>query len=267
MGNGDRLQLRPRRRPTARPAGALLVALTFLTAAGCGGRAGSRPAGDSEAAVVVAEAGMPIGPPEAAMPLGPGGEAGIYHPLEAGQTLYRLSILYDVPLDRLLEVNRIVDPTGIPAGSPIFVPGAARRLPYPGAVALLGWPLFGAITNRFAASGGGRGRHDGLDIDGDEGDPIRAAAAGRVVQAGRYGQYGRYVMIDHGDGLQTLYAHASRLLVRRGQEVAAGEMVALVGRTGNARGTHLHFEVLKNGRPVDPLPLLRGDSAARASGR
>ena len=198
--------------------------------------------------------------------IGPGGERGVYHRLEEGQTLYRLSLLYDVPLDRLLVINRIDDPTDIPSGSPIFIPGAKRLLPYPGQTrARLTWPLNGPVTSRFGIPRGRRSHHAGLDIDGTKGDPIYAAYGGQVLEAGRGGRYGRYILIDHGDGLQTLYAHASRLLVKRGQRVSAGDAVALVGQSGNARGTHLHFEVRRDGRPIDPLPFLRGTAPPRAA--
>lgn len=198
--------------------------------------------------------------------IGPEGVPGVYHRLESGQTLYRLALLYDVPLDRLLDINRIEDPTDIPAGSPVFIPGARRVLPYSGpGVARLSWPLQGPLTSRFGVSRGRSSHHAGLDIDGEKGDPIHAAAAGRVLEAGRGGRYGNYVLIDHGEGLQTLYAHASRLLVKRGQRVVVGDEIALVGQSGNARGTHLHFEVRRNGRTVDPLPYLPGGAPARAA--
>ncbi|MFQ5877834.1 MAG: murein hydrolase activator EnvC family protein, partial [Acidobacteriota bacterium] len=118
-------------------------------------------------------------------------------------------------------------------------------------------------------------RHDGVDIDGRRGDTIVAAAAGRVAEAGTGRGYGKMVLIEHGGGLTTLYAHASKLLVRVGERVRAGEPVARVGRSGNARGTHLHFEVRRHGRPIDPLPLLRsgaprprtrGEATSRAGG-
>lgn len=224
---------------------------------GCGGRALQLPASEPSTTDNESRTGQVTGP---------GGERGVYHDLEAGQTLYRLSLLYDVPLDRLLDLNRIDDPTDVPAGTPIFIPGAERLIPYPGpARARLTWPLGGSITSRFGVARGRRSHHAGLDIDGEQGDPIRAAADGRVREAGRGGLYGKYLLIDHGDGLQTLYAHASRLLVKRGQRVVAGEPVALVGRSGNARGTHLHFEVRRDGRPVDPLPFLRGSPPSRAA--
>jgi LysM repeat protein len=243
-----------------RAAGIVICAGLLLSIlAGCGGKAAHPPAGDPSAIDTASRTDQVTGP---------GGERGVYHRLQSGQTLYRLSVLYDVPLDRLLDLNRIDDPTDVPAGSPIFIPGADRILPYPGpALARLTWPLRGPITSRYGVARGRRSHHAGLDIDGEQGDPIHAAAAGRVREAGRGGRYGKYVLIDHGDGLQTLYAHASRLLVKRGQRVDAGEAVALVGKTGNARGTHLHFEVRRDGRTVDPLPLLRGGAPSRAASR
>jgi len=118
------------------------------------------------------------------------------------------------------------------------------------------WPLRGAITGPFGRRGR-NGQHTGIDIDGRRGDAILAAASGVVVGAGTDGPYGRRVEIDHGDGVVTLYAHADRLLVHAGERVDAGQRIAEVGRSGNARGTHLHFEVRRDGRSVDPMPLLR----------
>lgn len=94
--------------------------------------------------------------------------------------------------------------------------------------------------------------HQGIDITAPVGTPIIAAAKGRVVKATRDGDYGLVVEIDHGYGYLTRYAHASRLHVRRGQLVERGERIADVGRTGLAVGTHLHYEVLVNGKAVNP---------------
>jgi lipoprotein NlpD len=126
------------------------------------------------------------------------------------------------------------------------------------------WPLQGRINSGFGRRGT-RSFHEGVDIDGNRGDPIRAAADGVVLHAGHGGRYGRYLVIDHGDGVITLYAHADRLLVGQGDRVERGDLIAAVGRTGNARGTHLHFEVRRNGHPVDPLPLLRGGAVAASN--
>lgn len=94
--------------------------------------------------------------------------------------------------------------------------------------------------------------HTGVDLRAAEGAPIRAAAAGIVRDVGRRGGYGKTVEIDHGHGTSTLYAHASQLLVQKGQRVDAGQPVALVGQTGHATGPHLHFELRRHDHPVDP---------------
>lgn len=143
-------------------------------------------------------------------------------------------------------------------GGPGMGPGDRPGLPAPPSLELA-WPLRGTITSRFGTRGR-RAHHEGVDIDGVSGEGILAAAAGTVVRAGKEGGYGRLIVIDHGRGITTLYAHASRLLVREGDRVEAGEAIAEVGRSGNARGSHLHFEIHRNGRPVDPLPLLKTGS-------
>lgn len=106
-------------------------------------------------------------------------------------------------------------------------------------------PIFGTVR-----------MHTGIDFGAAAGTPIRAAAAGRVVQAGAMSGYGNVVVIDHGGGLATLYAHQSRVAVAAGTQVQAGQVIGYVGATGYATGPHLHFEVRINGTPVDPMPYL-----------
>lgn len=98
--------------------------------------------------------------------------------------------------------------------------------------------------------------HPGVDIAAPAGTPILAAGKGRVTRAGWVSGYGQTVEIDHGNGFTTLYAHASKVLVRSGQEVERGDVIAQVGRTGTATSTHLHYEVRQNGRQQNPLNYL-----------
>jgi len=119
-------------------------------------------------------------------------------------------------------------------------------------------PVDGAVNSRYSAA---RFHpihnrvlpHDGIDISAPTGTPIVAPGRGRVIQAGRQSGYGLTVVIDHGFGVTTLYAHASRVLVRVGQTVERGEVIAQVGATGVATSPHLHYEVRVNGRSVDPM--------------
>lgn len=99
--------------------------------------------------------------------------------------------------------------------------------------------------------------HSGIDIPAPTGVAIVAANAGKVVHSGDMGGYGRVLIIDHGGGIMTLYAHNSRLLVSVGDQVTRGQKVALAGSTGMSTGPHLHFEVRKNGSYVDPTPYIR----------
>jgi murein DD-endopeptidase MepM/ murein hydrolase activator NlpD len=98
--------------------------------------------------------------------------------------------------------------------------------------------------------------HEGLDFMAEVGTPIYAAASGIVAAAERTPDYGNIVKIDHGDGLETRYAHASRLLVKPGQRVEKGQLIAEVGSTGRSTGSHLHFEVRLNGAALDPRKYL-----------
>lgn len=116
------------------------------------------------------------------------------------------------------------------------------------------WPVNGAVVSGFGMRWGRM--HEGIDIAASMGTPIWAAAAGTVIHAGWLGGYGNLVVVDHGNGLATAYAHASAILVGVGQSVSQGQTVSLVGSTGNSSGPHLHFEVRVNGVAVDPLLYL-----------
>jgi LysM repeat protein len=186
------------------------------------------------------------------------------HVLQSGQTLYSVSRMYGVTLEALERANGIHDARKVAAGTPLVIP-LPSRAQHPGnhpapvarqaKHATLRWPIEGTITGAFGLRGQHH-HHEGIDIDGSDGDPIEAAASGTVVLAGSNGDYGRTVIIDHGNGMRTLYGHASRLLVKEGDEVHTGDAIAAVGHSGNARGSHLHFEVRLDGRPVNPLPYL-----------
>ena len=103
---------------------------------------------------------------------------------------------------------------------------------------------------------GNRRFHDGLDIAANHGNSVYAYTSGRVIQAGWNGGYGISILIDHGNGLRTRYAHLSRLHVNVGQRVSTGQRIGAVGSTGNSTGPHLHFEVIKNGKTQNPLNYL-----------
>ena len=116
------------------------------------------------------------------------------------------------------------------------------------------WPVQGRLSSRFGLR---RGRpHDGIDVAASHGTPILAAEAGRVIYSGRLGSYGKVVIVKHAGPYRTVYAHASRLLVRKGEFVERGQKIAEVGSTGRSTGPHVHFEIRRAETPQNPLALL-----------
>lgn len=122
------------------------------------------------------------------------------------------------------------------------------------------WPLTraGFITQRRQVTG--TGTHPGLDIAVPTDSYIRSAGSGTVMDAGVDEVYGRHILIDHGDGLQSMYGHASRLFVEPGEVVERNQVIALSGSTGRSTAPHLHFEIRRDGEPVDPLAYVRQPS-------
>jgi murein DD-endopeptidase MepM/ murein hydrolase activator NlpD len=120
------------------------------------------------------------------------------------------------------------------------------------------WPLIerGVITRGQVSPGVGDETHTGLDIAVPTGTAIRASGGGVVSETGEDAEYGTFVILDHPEGYQTLYGHASRLLVSIGDSVDAGQVIALSGSTGRSTGPHLHFEVRRGGQALDPRTVL-----------
>lgn len=125
-----------------------------------------------------------------------------------------------------------------------------------------GWPISGRITSYFGKREnplhGGEDFHSGVDIATSSGTPVRATADGVVSFSGWSGGSGNLVVIEHGLGYSTFYAHNKTNLVKVGQQVKRGDIIAYSGATGNATGPHSHYEIWKDGRPVNPIPFLEG---------
>lgn len=207
----------------------------------------------------------------------------VTHRVEKGDTLYRIARAYGVSVEDLMVANNIEDPRELRAGEDLVVPGAKERRrveafdsPEPTPTRTLSaaeaeqrppktvkvgrkdgpleWPVRGVLYARFGRKG--KEPHDGIDLAAPAGTPVKTAAPGTVLFAGDQRGYGLIVIVEHDAGLITLYAHNRDLRVKTGQKVRQGQVVATVGDSGRTSGPHLHFEVRKNGVPVDPLEYL-----------
>ena len=116
-------------------------------------------------------------------------------------------------------------------------------------------PVSGIVTSRFGARWGST--HTGTDIGAPSGTAIKAVAGGKVIFSGWKGTLGKFIVVDHGNGIQSYYAHCSTLLVSKGDTVTAGQQIGKVGNTGRSTGPHLHFEIRKNGAAVNPQSYIR----------
>lgn len=188
------------------------------------------------------------------------------HVVKQGETGFGIAIEYGVPFEQIAIANQLDADAKLKVGQKLIIPALvdtpkqatarpaavqpttqdpAFRRPHDGAV-LLGWQR----------KGDGSG-HEGLDFAAAVGDRVAAAAAGKVIYAGdEPNRFGRLVVIDHGNNWYSAYGHLSRVTVKRGEQVRAGERIGLAGDAGEAQRPELHFEIRKNQKPVDPAPLL-----------
>ncbi len=144
------------------------------------------------------------------------------------------------------SIKAAIRAASAPASNPVAASSGKLLRPVPGAVS-------SGFGKRIHPITGGVRMHNGVDMNAGMGDPIKAAADGKVILSGVKGGYGNTVMIDHGGGKVTLYAHQSKLGVSVGQSVTRGQVIGWVGSTGDSTGPHLHFEVRINGNPTNPV--------------
>lgn len=215
---------------------------------------------------------------------------GITHVVQKGQTLFRISQAYQVKVAALMEANRIKPSTPLKVGQRLFIPGAkgvkkveaSRSLTVEERLTLeqslqeevtappsptepprtrvrtdadFLWPIVGPLNSPFGPRWGKF--HAGIDIGSPHYQEVVAAADGEVIYAdATKGGLGKAVVLQHGRGFRTVYAHLSIIIARDGDTVRQGQAIGGVGETGRASGPHLHFEVRKNGVPVNPEEFL-----------
>lgn len=183
------------------------------------------------------------------------------HRVTSGQTMWDVALRYRISLNQLIKANpQINNPDNLKIGQIINIPSGAKKeisyeYPSRSITTLFSWPLLGNISSGY---GWRKGQfHHGIDIACPVGTSIKAAGSGKVIFAGyRNKIYGKTVIIQHHDGSRTLYAHAKKTLVKKGQMVKKGQVIARVGMSGRTTGPHLHFEVYHAGQTLNPLAVL-----------
>ncbi len=194
--------------------------------------------------------------------------SGVYHTVAEGDTLESIAEQYKATVEDIInfEGNYLQEPYTLAIGQKVIVPGGRKPYKVRHVVAwsgeipagaergtgIFGWPMSGYISQRYHEY------HQAVDVAAPQGTPIKAADSGYVAVVGRsdYG-YGRYVLIDHGNGFQTLYAHFSVIYVKVGQSVGKGQTIGLCGSTGKSTGPHVHFEIKLNGVRRNPMIYLK----------
>lgn len=198
---------------------------------------------------------------------------GVYHIVERHQTLYRICKTYGVDINEVARINGIADHGRIQVGQKIFIPRAKKvlkvevyiddvvaepsekeRVVYRKLDFI--WPVEGRLADVFDETE--TRRHMGIDISSPVGTPVKASSDGRVIYSGNTIKgYGNLIILRHSEEYVTIYAHNQINLVEEGDWVEKGQIIGRVGQTGRASGSHLHFEIRRNNKALDPLLFLK----------
>jgi murein DD-endopeptidase MepM/ murein hydrolase activator NlpD len=196
----------------------------------------------------------------------------IEHVVAPGETIYGIAKKYDVSVDAIVAANRITDFSAIEVGTRLEIPKAGGNAAGGSLASLIpfhadrreqarreagldfDWPIHGGFSSGYGWRG--IGTHEGIDLTAKPGTPVLAAEAGRVIESGWRGDYGRVVVVKHARNYSTVYAHNRAIRVKKGAFVEKGDVIAEVGSSGNATGPHLHFEIRREREPEDPLRYL-----------
>lgn len=201
--------------------------------------------------------------------------------VSSGDTLSKIAKVHDTTVSKLMELNALSNPNALAVGMVLYVDtlrgnarvssqavaarggsksgkasvkdSAGAHVKYP-----MRWPVTGNVTTKFGKKKAGA-PHDGIDISAPKGSPVKAAQKGKVVYSDFHGGYGNLVIVKHGSGLLSVYAHNMKNLVKKGDPVSQGQVIAYVGDTGKIAGPHLHFEIRRGASPKNPLNFLPPD--------
>ncbi|MCS7205736.1 MAG: M23 family metallopeptidase [Leptospiraceae bacterium] len=183
-------------------------------------------------------------------------KAGIFYKIKKGDRLVQIAEKYQILVEDIIKDNELVSYAILPVGKKIFLPNAVIPEPPPIWVS----PVKGKISSHFGYRihplFGYRHFHSGIDISLHY-EPVRAARDGIVYFAGFLGGYGKTIILKHGSDYKTLYAHLSKIRVREGQMVKAGQVIGISGNTGLSTGPHLHFEVIYRDKAINPLKYVK----------
>ncbi len=187
---------------------------------------------------------------------------GVYHKVKKGETIWRISRIYNVDLDKIITANHLEDATKIEVGQQIFIPGGKEQENIyahtfmPGGKPDFIWPVKGKVSSFFGAKRNGV-TNKGIDIQAKSGSQVVAARWGKVtfIDENLKG-YGKTIIIDHQDGYSTVYTNNSEILVKIGQRVKQNFVIARAGSTGRANTSCLHFEIRKKYKPQNPFYYL-----------
>lgn len=202
----------------------------------------------------------------------------VKYTVKQGDTLWDISCAYNINIASIINANNLDSPDKLKVGQEITIPGATElkevnskaamsvnspklasrsNSSFAKSLSVSGiWPVNGILSSGYGIRDGSF--HKGIDIAVPYGTGIHAFAEGIVLFSGwDKGGYGNLIIISHGNGIETYYAHNSKLLVSTGQPVSKGQLIANAGSTGDATGSHCHFEIRKDGAPVNPLNILK----------